>query len=93
MWNIKEEISKIEQATIKANVKGNLEGLVGKISGLEKIDVVIEPFAGSTHDMLLVSEFVSKEALEIYKDHPEHVRVADTYVRPYTCDRVCYDWE
>lgn len=93
MWKIKEEIAKDERALIKANVKTNLEGLIGKIAGLEKIEVIIEPFATSTHDMLLVSEFASKEALKEYAEHPEHVYVANTFVRPYTCERVCYDWE
>ena len=33
------------------------------------------------------------EALKNYAVHPEHVHVADTYVRPFTATRSCLDFE
>jgi len=92
MWKLKEEIAENDRATIKNNVKKNLEGLVGKVPGLVEATVIIEPLSSSTHDMILTSDFDSEDDLKAYKNHPAHVEVADTFVRPYTCERGCYDW-
>ena len=43
--------------------------------------------------ILLDCTLESKEALEGYAVHPDHVAAADTYVRPYTDNRVCLDFE
>ena len=32
------------------------------------------------------------EDIAVYAKHPEHVRVADNYVRPYVKDRACLDY-
>ncbi|MBR6742615.1 MAG: Dabb family protein, partial [Clostridia bacterium] len=45
-----------------------------------------------TGDMLLYSEFESKEALAAYQTDPLHVAAA-TYVRSIVCDRACADFE
>jgi hypothetical protein len=42
---------------------------------------------------MLDSTFESEEALKGYAVHPLHVEVADTYVRPYTKNRSCIDFE
>ena len=34
----------------------------------------------------------SRKDIAVYAKHPEHVRVADTYVRPYVKDRACLDY-
>jgi len=84
LWQLKDEFSAEQKAAIKAGVKANLESLQGKIPGLLEIKVNIEPLASSNVDMMLDSAFESEEALKGYAVHPEHVKVADTYVRPYT---------
>ena len=47
----------------------------------------------STHDIALVTTLEKKEDVAVYGAHPEHVKVADTYIRPYVTDRVCLDYE
>ena len=42
---------------------------------------------------MLDSTLESEEALKGYQSHPGHVKVADTYVRPYTEVRMCMDYE
>ncbi|MBE5893460.1 MAG: Dabb family protein [Lachnospiraceae bacterium] len=93
LWQLKDEFSAEQKAAIKAGVKANLESLQGKIPGLLEIKVNIEPLASSNVDMMLDSAFESEEALKGYAVHPEHVKVADTYVRPYTKARSCLDYE
>ncbi len=42
---------------------------------------------------MLDSELENEDALKAYQVHPEHVKAADTYVRPYTETRMCMDYE
>lgn len=93
LWKLKDEYSASEKEEIKRNIKNGLEGLIGKIPGLSEIKVHISPLASSTTDVMLDSSFASGEALKAYAVHPEHVAVADAFVRPFTAVRSCFDFE
>lgn len=93
LWNLKEEYSAEEKTRIKAEIKENLEALVGKIPGLLEMKINIEGLPSSTADLMLDSTFESAEALKGYAVHPEHVAVADGKVRPFTAKRACLDYE
>ena len=43
--------------------------------------------------MMLDSTFETQDALDGYSVHPEHVFVAETYIRPYIATRLCMDYE
>ena len=62
-------------------------------TGLVSLKFVAAPLASSTHDMALVSVLEKPEDVAGYSTHPAHVAVADTYVRPYTCQRAALDYE
>ncbi len=47
----------------------------------------------SNADVMLDCTLESGEALAGYQKHPEHVKAADAYVRPYTEIRMCMDYE
>ena len=51
-----------------------------------------EPLPSSNAEVMLDSTLEDEDALKGYAVHPEHVRVADTYVRPYTQVRMCMDY-
>ena len=93
LWTLKEELSGAEKAEVKKNIKTGLENLKGKISCLTEIQVETEGLETSTADLMLNSTFDSADALKAYASHPDHVYVADTYVRPYTALRSCLDFE
>ena len=57
------------------------------------VDFVENPMASSTHDVALVTTLEKAEDIAAYGVHPEHVKVADTYVRPYVTERACLDYE
>lgn len=83
-----------EKEAVKAGIKEGLEGLQGKIPGLVDIKVnCTGRLETSTVDLMLDSTFESKEALALYANHPAHVEVADTKVRPFTANRSCLDYE
>ncbi len=91
LWKLK-EMSEAELAAVKADIKTHLEALDGKIPGLLEINVYIDKLDSSNVDVMLDSSFESEAALKGYAIHPDHVAVADTYVRPFTASRACLDF-
>lgn len=92
MWKFKPEIEEGQKPEIKKAMEENLKSLVGKVPGLLTVEFVSSPIPSSTHDIALVTTLEKAEDIAIYGAHPEHVRVADTYVRPYVMDRACLDY-
>ena len=93
VWTLKEEYSDAEKENIKKNIKEGLEGLKGKVPGIVEIKVEINGLASSNTDLMLDSTFENEEALKGYSIHPEHVKVANEKVRPFTKIRSCFDFE
>lgn len=93
LWQLKDEFTAEEKIEIKAGIKEGLESLKGKIPGLVDISVQTESLASSTAEVMLDSTFEDEAALKGYSVHPEHVKVADGKVRPYTKIRSCLDFE
>lgn len=93
LWQLKDELTQEEKEKVKAGIKQGLEGLRGKIPGLLDIHVYTEGLASSNVDVMLDSSFTDEASLRGYAVHPEHVRVADSRVRPYTKTRLCMDHE
>lgn len=90
-WNLKEEAdgrSKLENAKI---MKDKLEALVGKVDGLRKAEVGFN-FTDGGYDLCLYSECDSKEALAVYQNHPEHVKVKE-FVHKVILNRAVCDSE
>lgn len=92
LWTLK-EYPENEKKQIKENIKKGLEDLYGKIDGLTHIKVYTDALISSNADLMLDSTFENEEALKTYAVHPEHVYVADTFVRPFTANRSCLDFE
>lgn len=92
MWNFKQEVEEEDKAALKMAMEENLKALVGKVPGLLTVEFVHHPLSSSTHDIALVTTLEKAEDIAVYAKHPEHVKVADTYVRPYVQDRVCLDY-
>ena len=93
LWQLKDEFSDSEKAEIKKGIKDALESLLGKIPGLLEIKIQTGSLCSSTADIMLYSVFESEAALKGYAVHPEHVKAADTKVRPFTKTRLCLDFE
>lgn len=92
LWQLKDTLSEEEKQQVKADMKLHLESLVGKVPGLEDVQVMTDPLPTSNADVMLDCTLESEEALAGYSVHPDHVAVADTYVRPYTAVRNCMDF-
>lgn len=92
-WCFKEEVEEAEKPELKAAMAEHLEALAGKVPGLVSARFVADLLPSSTHDMVLLTEHNTPEDLKAYATHPEHVKVADTYVRPFVCNRTAIDFE
>lgn len=90
IWKLKDECNTLE---VKQGMKKGLEDLLGVVPGLLEIKVEINPLASSNADVMLYSVFEDETALKRYAVHPQHVKVADDLVRPYTESRACFDYE
>ena len=93
LWKLKDEFPLEEKQQIKLNAKAALESLLGKIDGLTEIKLNISPMEPSNAEMMLDSTFTSVDALKAYQVHPDHVEVANKFVRPFTCERFLFDFE
>lgn len=94
LWTLRPDLTAEEKKIVKAGVKEGLEGLVGKIPGLIDVKVQIDGrLASSTADLMLDCTLEDQEALKVYSQHPEHLAVANTKVRPFTAQRACLDFE
>ena len=94
LWTLNPELSENEKENVKAAIKEGLEGLVGKVPGL--IDVKVQTagrLASSNADLMLDCTLENEEALKVYANHPAHLAVANTKVRPFTVQRSCLDYE
>lgn len=93
IWTLKDSYSEAEKDEIRKNIKSGLESLQGKIDGLVEIKVQADRLPSSNGDVMLDSTFTDCNALKAYATHPEHVKVADRDVRPFTATRTCIDFE
>ena len=94
LWTLNPELSEQEKETVKQGIKEGLESLKGVVPGLLDITVNISRRLPSSNcDIMLDSTLASPAALQAYANHPAHVAVADTKVRPYTVQRTCLDYE
>lgn len=90
MWNINNSEDKNEVLKI---LKEKLEALKDKIYEIQSIEVGFNyNSSDSAYDVVLYSEFKTKEDLSAYVIHPAHVAVGQ-YVRSVVKDRVVVDYE
>lgn len=93
MWKLKEEHEGADKDEIMDRVKEELEGLKSSIPEIKTMEIGRNSNELPTSfDIALYSEFESQEDLDIYKEHPEHVKVAQ-FIRQVTADAVVVDYE
>ena len=92
-WRLHESALGNGKAENARLMKAKLEALRGRIPGLLRLDVGLD-FSVTDYcaDVVLVSEFESREALAAYQVHPEHKKVS-LLVRAVVCERSLIDCE
>ena len=90
--NLEFMTKKNKEETMKS-IKSALEGLTGKIEGLEKMLVLTDKLPSSSGDLMMDSLFTDDEALKNYQKNPLHLEVANGLVRPNVEIRLSFDFE
>ena len=86
LYTLKEGVDKDAAVALIAS---KLEPLVGRIPGLTRMEIR-RCFAGC--DYALYSEFVSREALADYRNHPAHLE-AKSHFHHFLNTRIAADYE
>ena len=90
------KLKDFQNEQLKLEIRGQIENallnLKGKISELKQIEVGTNfDLNGSSFDISLITRFDSQEGFLVYRDHPEHLKVA-SLVRKNTVDRAVVDY-
>jgi quinol monooxygenase YgiN len=86
MWKLRDKADAVE-------IKERLEALSGKIPGLLNIEVGIDFLESEqSADVVLYSELESREALDAYQNHAEHMAVVPL-VKAAAVSRTVVDYE
>ncbi|MBI9091509.1 MAG: Dabb family protein [Desulfobacterium sp.] len=90
MWNLVASDNKEENLK---KMKSLLEGLVGKIPEIVKLEVSIHPISSPEPlDIVLYSEFNCYDDLNAYATHPEHLKVGE-FIKSVADSRSAVDYE
>lgn len=75
-------------------LKDKLENLESLIPELSKIEVVlnIPGVSDQNFDLMLIAEFENSQDLDVYINHPEHVKVG-SFLSKVRTDRAAIDFE
>ncbi len=91
IWKFRESVADKERTA--AEIKQALEGLVGKIEGLEEMHILTAHLPVCSGDLMMDSTFADAAALATYQSHPAHKEVANGIVRPAMEQRLSFDYE
>ncbi|MBP1889492.1 uncharacterized membrane protein YgaE (UPF0421/DUF939 family) [Clostridium moniliforme] len=89
MWDLKDE-NKLENAK---KLKASLENLKEEINEIKEIEVGINiNNSDASMDVVLYSVFNTLEDLDIYQNHPKHLKVKE-FVKNISTNRKVIDFE
>ncbi|MBU1610645.1 MAG: Dabb family protein [Proteobacteria bacterium] len=92
MWKLKEHALGATAAENAARMKEMLEALMQTIPTLAHIEVSLETFADTpASDVVLYSEFATREDLDIYQTHPAHQKCV-AFVKEVAEERRAVDY-
>src|SRR3954462_3508968 len=93
MWKLKEHAEGGDRAANAAKMKSMLDGCATLVPGILKFEAALaQPGLEATYDVILYSEFASKEALAEYAAHPTHKAIIP-FIGAVRDERQCMDYE
>lgn len=93
MWKLKEHAQGTDRAANAQRMKEMLEACADIVPGIEKFEVALaQPGLEATYDIVLYSEFSSRDALDAYQEHPHHVALKP-FISAIREARQCMDYE
>jgi heme-degrading monooxygenase HmoA len=93
MWKLRDSAEGADRAANAAKMKEKLDACANIVPGIRKFEVALaQPGLEATYDVVLYSEFDSKEALDAYASHPTHEAVKP-FIGAVRSERQCMDYE
>ncbi len=93
MWKLKEEAGGRTRAENARLIKERFEEIANMIDGLQHLEVGIDVLhTEASSDVVLYTEFDSREAHDAYQAHPAHKAVA-AFIGDLRLDRRVIDYE
>ena len=93
MWKLKEFAEGADRASNARKMKDRLDACANLAPGTVRFEVALaQPGLEATYDVVLYSEFESREALAAYIDHPTH-QALKPFIGAVRDERQCMDYE
>jgi hypothetical protein len=93
IFKLKEFENEDLKAVVRNKIKHVLLALKGKIEVLKYIEVGLNyELISSSYDICLITHFASLNDLEVYRMHPEHLKVVEI-IKANTTNRAVVDFE
>jgi hypothetical protein len=93
LFKLKKYDSESEKQNTISSIEDALLGLSGKVKELKHIEVGVNyELAAKSYDICLISHFETVADLDVYRVHPEHVKVADL-IGQHAVERAAVDFE
>lgn len=93
MWKFEEQYDGRSKAEHLAQLAQDFKALAPQIEGLVSMEFGVGTGEGAAaYDAVLVTKFVSREALAAYDVHPEHQKIR-AHIRAFAVDRRVVDYE
>ena len=93
MWKLKESAEGASRAENAVKLKERLEECRDIVPGILHLEVgLATPGLESTYDVVLVSDFADKAALDAYQVHPTH-QALKQFITAVRESRECVDYE
>lgn len=93
MWKLKDQAEGADKAANAREMKRRLDECANVVPGILKFEVMLaQPRLEATYDVVLYSEFDSREALAAYASHPTHKAVIP-FIGAIRSERQCMDYE
>lgn len=79
MWKVNENTSSNTILETAETVKSSLERLPSLIPQIKSYEIGLNlQDSDRSYDVILISEFSDQKDFEIYRSHPEHIKVVET---------------
>ncbi len=93
LFKLKKYDSESEKQNVISSIEDALLNLAGEIKELKHIEVGVNyELAAKSYDICLISHFETVADLDIYRVHPEHVKVAEL-IGQHAVERAAVDFE
>lgn len=91
LFQLKEEYSPEEKKTVYEAMKEGFGQLASKIDVLRKLEVHRNINPREEYDIVLVAYVESKDELNVYNQHPDHLEKIEKLIKPHLKHRAALD--